>query len=248
MNIGEWIAQIPNFESMSVANKMLVVGYYLHTVKKLERFGVKQVNLAFDELHQSRPTNTTSQLKGMMTGGDKRILQDAKGFRLSSTARQKIAKLVPSPTTAKQIVSELKILEMRITDPHQKTFLEEAIACFEHGAYRAAIVMAWNLAFHHTCAYIFSGHLTAFNEQLTKAYPKKKTIGKPSDFEDLKESEVIEIAKGAQVISVSTSKVLSEKLMKRNSAAHPSSLVVMPVTADEVISDLVQNILLRPSL
>jgi hypothetical protein len=199
-------------------------------------------------LQPARPSNPTSQLKSLVKGSNKRMLHDAKGFRLSSVGRDQVAKMLPAETKPKQIVTELKKLEAQVSDPHQKTFLAETISCFSHGAYRASIVMAWNLAYHHACAYIAAGHLSAFNAQLAKAYPKKKPIGKHSDFEDLKESEVIEVAKGAQVFSVSTSKVLSEKLGKRNSAAHPSSVIVMPVTADEVISDLVQNILLRPTL
>lgn len=248
MVIGEWVRRIPAFNSMSVANQILVIGYYLHTVSQLEKFVVGHVNTAFDELHLPRPSNASSQLKGLTTGTKKRMLHDARGFRLSSTARDQVEKMLPAEAAPKQIVAELKKLEAHVTDPHQKTFLEETIMCFSHGAYRAAIVMAWNLAYHHACAYILVGHLPAFNAQLSKAYPKKKIIGKHSDFEDLKESELIEVAKGAQVFSVSTSKVLSEKLAKRNSAAHPSSVIVMPVTADEVISDLVQNIILRSTL
>ncbi|MGH8813240.1 MAG: hypothetical protein ACREXO_14600 [Advenella sp.] len=206
------------------------------------------INLAFDELHLQRPSNTTSQVKGMATGANKRILHDANGFRLSSAARDQVAKLLPTEVAPKQIIAELKKLEMQVTDLHQKTFLAETITCFVNGAYRAAIVMAWNLAYHHACTYILAGQLPAFNAQLAKAYPKKKPVSKHSDFEDFKESEVIEVAKGARVFSVSTSKVLAEKLAKRNNAAHPSSVIVMPVTADEVISDLVQNIILRSTL
>lgn len=232
---------------MTVAAKMTAIGYYLHAVRNVDRFVVAQINAAFDELHLQRPTNTASQLKGLTTGTNRRLLLDSKGYRLTSAARDQVAKLLPE-ATPKQIVTELRRLEAQVTNPYQKTFLAEAITCFAHGAYRASIVMTWNLAFHHVCTYILAGHLSAFNSQLSLAFPKKKPITKHSDFEDLAESEVIMVAKGAQIFSVSTTKVLSEKLTKRNSSAHPSSLIVMPITADEVISDLVQNILLRPIL
>lgn len=46
---------------------------------------------------------------------------------------------------------------------------------------------------------------------------------KPTDFEDLKESYVIELLKAASIISKEQKKVLDEKLEVRNSAAHPNS-------------------------
>jgi hypothetical protein len=248
MSIGDWVKQISTFNSMSVVNQMLAIGYYLHTVRKLDKFVVGNINLAFDDLHLPRPSNPTSQLKGLTTGKNKRLLHDAKGYRLTSVTRDQIVKLLPPQVVQKQLVVELKKLEAQVTDPHQKTFLEETITCFSHGAYRAAIVMAWNLAYHHACAYILAGHLVDFNKQLALAHQKKKPISQHTDFEDLKESDVIAVAKGAQIFSVSTSKVMTEKLTKRNTAAHPSSLTIMPVTAEEVISDLVQNIILRPTL
>jgi hypothetical protein len=51
MTIGEWVKQIPTFKSMNVVNQMMVIGYYLHSIKNLERFSVGNVTLAFDELH-----------------------------------------------------------------------------------------------------------------------------------------------------------------------------------------------------
>lgn len=246
--LGTWVKQIPSFKSMTTVEKMVVIGYFCHTAKHLDRFVVGHVNLAFDELHMQRPANASSQLTEMTKATVKRMLKDSKGYRLTASSRDFVEALLPKEQSPKQIVDELKKLEAQVSDPHQKVFLEETITCFSHGAYRAAIVMAWNLAYHHACTYIFTGHLPAFNAQLAVAFPKKKAITKHSDFEDLKESEVISVAKGAQIFSVSTSKVMSEKLTKRNSSAHPSSVIVMPVTADEVISDLVQNIILRPTL
>lgn len=248
MELEEWVKKIPAFNSMTVAAKMVAIGYYLHTVKNKEKFVVGDINLAFDALHMARPTNATSQLKGLTTGFVKRLLHDSKGYRLTATARAQVEKLLPAVSTPKQTAIDLRALEAQVIDPHQKTFLDEAIICFENKAHRASIVMAWNLAYHHACAYVLSRHVAAFNTQLAKAYPKKKAITKHSDFEDLKESEVIEVGKGAQIFSKATAGTLDANLTIRNSAAHPSSTVISPIKAEAVIDDLVKNIILRATL
>ena len=107
--------------------------------------------------------------------------------------------------------------------------------------------MTWNLAFDHLCSVILSKHLAAFNTQLTKTYPKAKpsSIAARDDFGAFKESEVLQVAKSANIISNSIHKVLKEKLDRRNVAAHPSGVSIAPQTAEEFIIDLVNNVVLK---
>jgi hypothetical protein len=62
---------------------------------------------------------------------------------------------------------------------------------------------------------------------------------------DLKESEVLAIAKSANAISNDVFKVLESKLGRRNSAAHPSSVAIGQLQAEESINDLVTNVVLK---
>jgi hypothetical protein len=248
MDLPEFVKQVQGFKAFQLSEKVLVIGYWFHEHQKQEWFKSAQVNAGFDKLHEHRPANAASLMKGMSEGSSKRLIRsESKGFKLNSDTRERIEALIPAGAPRQGLV-DLKKLEAQIGDPAQRTFLGEAIVCFEHHAYRAAIVMAWNLAYHHACAYIVAAHLGAFNMQLAKAFPKKKPISKHTDFEDLQESEVIEVAKGAQIFSKTTAATLKAKLDIRNMAAHPSSVVVLPIKAEEVISDLVQNVILRPVL
>lgn len=248
MDLSEFVKSIDKFSKLTVSEKMLVVGFYFHVVKMMDRFVASDINAAFDMLHLAKPTNAGSQLSAMTNGNVKKVLGTSKGFKLSSSSRQTVAAWLPTIVEPRQILIELKQLEANITNLQQRTFLHEANVCFANQAYRAAIVMGWNLAYHHVCTFIFDSHLSAFNARLPIQFKNEKPIVKFSDFEAVKESIVIEVAKGAAVISHSTAKTLKAKLDVRNSAAHPSALVVLPVTAEEVISDLVQNILLKSEL
>ena len=248
MELTEFVKKIDGFNNRPAYEKILIVGYYLHTFKGKDKFVAADINAAFDSLHISKPSNATSQLNAMTKGLVKKILGTAKGFKLSSISREGIAAMLPSTVEPKEILIQLRQLEAKITNSQQKTFLHEANVCFAHEAYRAAIVMGWNLAYHHVCTFIFENHLASFNERLPLQYKNERSILKFSDFEDMKESVLIAVAKGAGVISQSTAKTLKAKLDIRNSAAHPSAVVVLPVTAEEVIADLVQNILLKVEL
>ena len=70
------------------------------------------------------------------------------------------------------------------------------------------------------------------------------TIAKYDDFEELKESEVIEVCNSASLVNGNIIRILKEKLGKRNTAAHPASVVVVQSQADDVVTDLVNNVVL----
>lgn len=248
MELPEFVKKIDGFNNFPVFEKILVVGYYFHTFKGKEKFLASDINAAFDLLHIAKPSNASSQLTAMTKGFVKKLLGTNKGFKLNNSSRENIAARLPKDVEPKEILFQLKQLEAKITNAQQKTFLHEANVCFANQAYRAAIVMGWNLAYHHVCTFIFNSHLTAFNARLPMQFKNEKAIVKFSDFEAIKESVVIAVAKASSVISQSTEKTLKAKLDIRNSAAHPSALVVLPVTAEEVIADLVQNILLKSEL
>lgn len=246
MNLSQFAAQIKNFDNLSIAEKIVVIGYFLHIHKGLEKFKAADINACFDELHTKRPSNTGSQMSAMTKNS--RLLGNTNGFKLSNTARARVGAMLPHDAPPKNILLQLKKLEGNLTNIQQRTFLHEANICFTHGAYRAAVVMAWNLAYHHLCHLIFTKYLNEYNSRLPVQFKNEKPITKFTDFEDTKESIVIAVAKGAGVISQTTAKILKAKLDIRNIAAHPSSTTILAITAEEVIADLVHNILLKSTL
>lgn len=248
MTLASFIRHFPDFSTKALTYKIKVFAWYLHEEQQQERFLGADLNKCFDEVHLARPSNTGAMLRGMANTNPKQVLRDSKGYRLSASSRDEMARQFPVRETAAQATGLLRALEARMTNSYQRTYLAETLVCFGNGAYRASIVMAWNLAYSHVCDYIFDNALAKFNAQLKIVRPKADPVVKRSDFEDLKESTVVEVARGASILSAASAKTLNEKLGKRNTAAHPSSTVVKSVTAEEVVHDLVENILLRSVL
>lgn len=247
-NLATFVEPIRDFTAKPAPFKVEVFAWYLHEIMLKEKFTAGDMGPCFDATHTPRPANVHSVLRSLCEKKPARLIRDSQGYRLAAVSRSEMTKLLPQRASAVKTTILLNSLLDRIIDPAQKLFLTETLVCFKHHAYRASIVMAWNLAFNDVLDRIFENHLSEFNAQLAKAFPKEKTFIKRSDFEDIKESRIIEVGRGAGVISGATAKKLSEKLDKRNTAAHPSTGTVLPVTADEVISDLVENVILRSVL
>ncbi len=77
-------------------------------------------------------------------------------------------------------------------------------------------------------------------------FPKKSiSVVSAADFEELKEAEVLDVCRTARLYSKNISDILKEKLGRRNLAAHPSKISITQHQADDIISDLVNNVLLR---
>jgi hypothetical protein len=149
-----------------------------------------------------------------------------------------------------QVIKLLTDLPSKVPNVAERDFLNEAITCYRHGAFRAAIVMCWNLAYDHLLEFILTKQLAMFNRQMPVRYPNltKKTgitaISSRDDFGELKESQVIEICRSANIITADVYKILNEKLGRRNTAAHPNTVIVNQPQAEDFISDVVNNVVL----
>jgi hypothetical protein len=64
------------------------------------------------------------------------------------------------------------------------------------------------------------------------------------DFSTLKEYVVIDICKRETIVKRERRQILFEKLDKRNSAAHPSTVRIGQLQAENFIDELVKNVIL----
>lgn len=239
---------IPGLSKKSHADKIIIFGWYLHSQKGMAHFQPADVKKCYDELHLDRPQSFSGYFSNLLGKG---LLKNASGYRLENSVREKFDAQYGNREITVQVTHLLSSLPEKIPDLAEQTFLKEALICYRHGAFRAAIVMTWNLAYHHFCDYILKKHLPAFNARWPLVYQghhtkKQKTITNMDDFaEELKESQVIEICNSAGIITSDVHKILTEKLGTRNSAAHPSSVNIGQLQAEEFIDNLIKNVVLK---
>ena len=248
MHLKEFVAAIPGFAGLSHPDKILHFAWYLHYHGKKERFAQADVKACYAKFSMQEP-NFSDTFKRLVERKPRVLLQDKSGYKLEHKTLEQLGAKYGTHVTTIALSNLLKQLPGTISDKAEQLFLSEAIICYHSHAFRAAIIMVWNLAYDHLLNWILgdTARLTAFKANIAgRIGPKKAaavTIAKREDFEDLKESEVLDICGTAGLFTSSNiKKILDMQLTKRNMAAHPTLLIIGAPEAEESISTLIQNV------
>lgn len=248
MKIEEFGALVPGLSGMSHVEKIKHFAWFLQTQEGRERVAAGDIRRCYDLLHCALPANIGTQMQQMAEKRPPELLRDAKGYRLENRVKEQIDGKYGRAAETVVVDAMLQALPGKISDEAERMFLSEAITCFRHQAFRATIVMTWNLAYDHLLNWVIAKHLPAFNAAIPVKF--KKRVGvvmtKKEDFSDeFTEFEVIEVCGTASIIDGNLKKILNEKLVKRNMAAHPSMVEITIFHAQETIADLVNNVILK---
>jgi hypothetical protein len=242
---------IRGFADWPHSEKIKFFAWFQHIHKENDRFAPSDIRRCYEDAGLEQPSNVSPYIAGLEKKKPKEVLRDRRGLYLPTPLKEAMNVKYGQREITVQITRLIADLPNTVPDLTERTFLDEAITCYRHGAFRASIVMAWNLAYHHLCQYVLKNKLTEFNTQWPLVYQghhkkKLKQIVTMDDFtEELKESEVVEICNSAGVFTGAVYRILKEKLGKRNSAAHPSSVAVGQLQAEDFIDDLVKNVVVK---
>lgn len=247
MNLDLLVQGISGFRDWNHVQKIKLFAWFLHTQNGKNRFGTSDIRLAYDKLSLEKPANIAQLLDQLGKKSPKEVLKDGRGYYLAKVVRDEFEMKYAGRPTAIYVDRLLTELPTRIPNLAERSYLDEALVCFRGSAFRASVIMCWNLGFDHLCEFVLDRHLADFNTQLPKTYPKAEisAIAKKDDFQELKEFQVLQVCKSANVISGSLHKILKEKLERRNIAAHPSGVLTTQPTAEEFIRDLIENVVLK---
>lgn len=251
MTLTDLVDSISNFAKWKHPQRMLLFGWFLHTFDSKPRFSQSDIRRCYETLNLEKPSSIGPFLTSLSDSKPKRLLSDSDGFFLPKHLRDEFDQLYGGRKATVAVHKLLTDLPTKLPNVAERVFLDEAMICFRHQAFRAAIVMTWNLTFDHLRQYTFARRLGDFNAQFPKVYPKKRlSVGVKAveDFDEFKESEFLEICRGANIIDGNVYKILDEKLTRRNMAAHPSLITISQLQAEDYISDLVNNVVLKISL
>lgn len=251
VELPEIVGKIPGFSGWSHPNKIAFFGWYLHTHRNRDRFDQAAIRWCYEQLHTPPPSDVSVCFAQMLKKKPPQLLKDARGYRLEGRVRQALGAKYGESERVVTVTKLLSDLPGTVPDDAERDFLREALICYRNGAFRAAVVMVWILAYDHLAEWLLgdAARLASFNASLPGRLGGKRWAGfvltSRDDFEELKEFDVIQICSSAGLITGSMTKVLEEKLRRRNSAAHPSALTITQVQADDMITDLVNNVIRR---
>jgi hypothetical protein len=245
----EFVESISGFSRLNYTEQVKRFCWHLAMQKQKTRFSGADVAACFDDTGCPKPSSIAPFLASLASQKPPFLIKRSGAFELTRYAREQFDSVLGKRDTTIAVDALLQSLPGLLPIEVEKAYLEEALICFRHGAFRAAIVMVWNLAYDHMCNVIMQDakNLGNFNVQLPKTYPKAdiSSVNVRDDFEALKESQVLQVAKSANIVSGSVHKILKEKLDRRNIAAHPSKVAFSRLNAEDFILDLVQNVVLK---
>lgn len=248
MDANEFVQQIPDFSTENHPEKIKAFGWFLHTHARRDRFTAVDVRRCYDVAHFDPPADMNRFLASLTEKRPPELLKDAQGYRLAQHVREKLNATLGKADVILAVEKVLTDLLDQLGDPGERVFYHETITCYQHGAFRAAIVMAWNLAYDHVARWVLAdpARLAVFNAGIAKRNPRKAhvQIATRADFEELKEDETVEIVGGLPGVTGSMKRILKEKLGRRNTYAHPSTATVARPQVDDMITELVNNIVL----
>jgi hypothetical protein len=241
--LADYIGSVDGFDALSQTDKIRHFAWYLDRHRNKQKIRTSDITGCFDEVHLHRPKNA-SQMVSSLIGRD--LIRDGDGFRVAKRLRDVLdaKQLGRDETIAVDVL--LSELPAKLSDVAQQDYLHEALVCFRHRAFRAAVVMTWNIVYDHLVTIVVLKHLTVFNANLAGMFGgKKKPVATRDDFQQLKEFETIQVCIAAGIVSKEVGKVLKEKLDKRNSSAHPSGARIDKLQTEAFISDLLNNAMLK---
>lgn len=245
--LAEAAALVPDLASSKHVDKIKFFFWYLHTHGGRTEVQPADVRACFNDLHLDAPASISPFFRLLVERKPRELLKNAAGYRLEQRVRAELDAKYGRREATVRVDALLADLLPRLADADQRAYLDEALTCFRYGAFRAAIVMTWNLAYDHLCNFVLAAHLPAFNAQLPKSFPKaaKSAVAQREDFSALKESEVLQVCKSAGIVTNADFKNLAARLDRRNACAHPTGVAITRLTAEEYIGDLVENVVLK---
>lgn len=237
---------VSGFHSKSAVDQLLLIGWFLEAVDGKACFTVLDVRAAFQKVG-IEPPNVSQYLDRLNKKKPPQIVKAGAGFRLAGTVRRAMDARVGGNPSVIAVSKLLSDLPTKVPNVAERDFLNEALSCYKVKAYRAAIVMAWNLAYDHLMGWLLAdtARLDQLNDGIKKRFPNLKVvIAARDDFDELKESQLIAACRTARLLNKNVVDILDAKLTRRNSVAHPSTIVVTQAQADDTITDLVNNVVL----
>jgi hypothetical protein len=247
--LADFVKRVSGFGALTHAEKIKHFGWYLQTERGQETFRAPDIRTCYESAHLDPPVNLPRSMNALTEKKPPDLLKRNGAYRLHANPLAELTKLYGRPESTVAVEKAVAELPVKLTSASERLFLEETLTCYRNHAFRAAIVMAWNLAYDHLLHWILKepSRVTAFNTEVARRFAKKgySAVAVRSDFEQMKEAEVIDAAGVLPGITDNMKRTLKEKLGRRNTYAHPSTMTVAKPQVDDMVTDLVNNIVLR---
>lgn len=245
MRLSDAVALIPDFDLWNHADKIKYFAWYLHTHRNKEHFSANDIRACFAELGIQAPASVNPFIGVMEKRTPKEVFKTPKGYRLDKRLRIALDTRYGEREATVPIPKSLILLAAKVENAQEREYLDEVLTCFKYCAFRAAIMMAWELTYLHVVNWIAgdSKRLRAFNARLET----RKAIATVADFLQLSEAQVLDATARARILSSSIRVIIDDMLDKRNEIVLALDGSVGATQAERFVKEVVGKVLLALS-
>ena len=171
-------------------------------------------------------------------------IRTPEGWEISDRGKQHLRELgVTNISPAvDQVAIDLRAMIQYIKDEKTRSFVEEAIKCYEFGLYRAAVIMAWVGAVAVLYNHVYTNYLGAFNAEAQRVNSKWKAAKTTDDLSRMGEADFLDRIAAISIIGKDVKRELTSCLGRRNGCSHPNSLEISTNTVASHIEVLLLNV------
>jgi len=177
------------------------------------------------------------------------VVRTAEGWELQQSGILRVRELAQSVHVNLVVTHSSQSLRGHanaITDSLTKSFVMEAIECFEAKQYRAAVVFSWAGAVALVHNHVFARKLAEFNGEASRRDSKWRVAKQQDDLGRMKDRDFLEVCEAIGVVGKNVRQILqNECLLLRNACGHPNSLTIAENSVAAHIEKLIKNVFVR---
>lgn len=189
----------------------------------------------------------TFNASGFLAGSSGLATSTPAGWELTRSGRDRVAHLLREhgAMTSPVVVSTLRHHAATLTSPAIRSFVHEAVICFETNQLRAAVVLSWIGAVAVLQEEVIAHYIDEFNKEAARRDARWKPARSPSDLARLKEYDLLQVIAAIGMIGKDVKQELEACLKLRNSCGHPNALKIGESRVASHIETLILNVFQR---
>ena len=166
------------------------------------------------------------------------------GWEITTTGHHRLAEVVGPYASAPvpRVASALRHHLSSLADSNTKSFVEEAVQCFESRLYRAAVVLSWVGAVSVLYDHVVANHLAAFNAEASRRDSRWRNASDADGLSRMREYGFLQTIASLSIIGRNTKQELERQLSFRNACGHPNSLSLGEHMVAAHVESLVLNV------
>lgn len=233
---------------------------FLHPLRTAGRRDLVLATLYFYKKYEDTPVMTVSEIRAAMVharaprarkmnisdvlaSASPMVHSQARGrFALTTTGERYVRERVGHPDSEPEVqhaAPSLRSLASKLKDPVVRSYVDEAIACLEAGAFRAAIVFVWTAAIRELHEKAWTKGDSVVNAAIQRQDSKARGVKKADDFAYIRDRTFLDASPDMGLLDKGQKDTLVEALNLRNRCGHPTQYKAGVDKARSFIADVV---------